>query len=315
VARVAVVSGGRSLERRDSLRSGHHVQAALAALGHDAVELDVDEGLATQLTEVDATFIALHGRDGEDGTIQSICEALGVPYTGSGPAACELCYTKPLAKGMLDRAGISTPDGYVVSAEAVRSMGAGASVRAAADRLGFPLICKPAAQGSALGLVVVTEAEELSAAVMTAFNYGDRVLLEHLVKGTEVAVTVVGAELEALPAVEIRTPSGVFDFHARVTPGGADLVCPAEVPADVAAATGALAVDACRTLGARDFARVDMIVTDHGPCVLEVKPCPGLTETSLLTLAVDEAGLGFDGFVRTVLGLALGRSAQSGGTA
>jgi D-alanine-D-alanine ligase len=309
MTRVAVVRGGRSLERDISLRSGHHVASALRHTGHDVVEVDVDERLTSNFADADVAFIALHGRDGEDGTIQSILEALTMPYTGSDPLACQLCFDKPVAKGLLHRAGISTPDWYVVSAEGVRRMGAGAALREAAARIGFPIVVKPAAQGSALGLAVVRAPEELSSAVMAAFNYGDRVMLERFVSGRELAVGVVtdgAGQLRALPPVEIKTSSGVFDFEARVTPGGADFICPSDLTPEELDAVSAAALEAAAILGVRDFARVDMFV-EEGPAVLEVNPCPGMTETSLVPLAAVQDGVAFETFVGVVLDAALSR--------
>lgn len=308
MARVAVVAGGRSLEREISLRSGRHVAGALRALGFDVAEVDVDEGLTRALDACDVAFVALHGRDGEDGTIQSILEAVGVPYTGSGPLTCHLCFDKGFAKGLLQRASVATPEFHVLSSEAVRRMGAGDAVRRAADRIGFPIAVKPAAQGSALGLSIVGSSEDLSAAVITAFNHGDRVLLERHVRGTELSVGVLGPDLDPLPPVEIRTASGVFDFEARVSPGGADFICPAEVTSDVAEAARAAARRACEPFGVRDFARVDMIVADDGPMVLDIKTCPGLTETSLFPLAAAAGGTRFEDLVGSVLDAAIRRS-------
>lgn len=304
---VAVVRGGRSLERKDSLRSGHHVAHALRHHGHSVKELDVDEGLGPELARSEVVFIALHGRDGEDGTIQALCEALDVPYTGPGPLACQLCFDKVLAKGLLGRAGIATPEAYSVSIDAARHMGGGAAVRRAAERLGYPLVVKPVAQGSALGLGVVRDPEELTPLVMSALDHGDRVLLEGFVEGTDLAVSVLGEPLEALPPVEIRTQSGVFDFETRETPGGADFLCPAPVPEEVARAAAETATNAANALGVEGFARVDLRCGDDGPVVIGVNPCPGLTETSLLPLAVEEAGITFEGFVDRVVEAALVR--------
>ena len=303
--RVAVVRGGRSLERDMSLRSGYHIAGALKKLGHDVTEVDVDNELTKNLDGVDLVFIALHGRDGEDGTIQLACEALGIPYTGSPPLTCRLCFDKGLAKGLLIRAGIPTPPGYVVSSDAVRHMGAGAALRRAAERLGYPLVIKPAAQGSALGLTVVGDPTELGAAAMGAFDHGDRALLERFVPGAEVAVPVIGQELQALPPIEIRTPDGVFDFQTRVSPGAYDFVRASDA---IEASVSELAVRAANELHVRDFGRVDMRVTDDGPVVLDVKTCPGLTETSLVPLAVANAGLRFEDYIERVLSSALSRS-------
>ncbi|HVL80349.1 MAG TPA: D-alanine--D-alanine ligase [Actinomycetota bacterium] len=306
--RIAVIRGGRSLEREFSSRSGAHVASALQQLGHDVVELDVDERLSPALVSADASFIALHGRDGEDGTIQSILEALRRPYTGSDAFACQVCFDKVLTKGMLRRDGITTPPSFDLSAEAVRQMGAGPAVREAADHLGYPLIVKPVAQGSALGLALVREPDELSPAVMAAFNYGDRVMLESYVAGTELAVSLVGSPLRPLPPVEVRASSGIFDFDSRVSPGAVDFVVPASLPDAVLAAARDVAERAAALLGMRDLGRVDMIVSDGEPVVLEVNPCPGVTESSLLPLAVAEAGMSFEDFVRTVVDAALARS-------
>lgn len=308
MGRVAVVRGGRSLEREFSLNSGHHVATALRHLRHDVAEIDVDEQLTRALEGCDAAFIALHGRDGEDGTIQLICEALGLPYTGSPPRTCHLCFDKGFAKGILTDAQIPTSPGFLLSAEAVRRMGAGVAVRRAAERTGYPLVVKPAAQGSALGLVVVQEAENLSAAVMEAFNYGDRVLFEAFLAGPELSVAVYGPELEALPPVEIRTSSGVYDFHTRVSPGAFEYVCPASLPDDELARAERVAREASRVLGLRDFGRVDIRIGDDGPVVLDVKTCPGLTESSIVPLAVAEAKMSFEEFVDGVLGAAMARA-------
>lgn len=271
-------------------------------------EVDVDSDLARALSASDAAFIALHGRDGEDGTVQLVCEALGVPYTGSSPLTCHVCFDKSVAKGLLLKSGIPTPPGYVISAEAVRNMGAGLALRSAADRLGYPIVVKPAAQGSALGFSIVEGPDDLSAAVMGALNYGDRVLLEPFVDGIDLAIAVFGGDLSALAPVEIRTASGVFDFEARVSPGAVDFICPASMADADAMAAQRIALHACEVLGVRDFGRVDLRIGPGGPVVLDVKTCPGLTETSILPLAVGETQHRFADFVATVLDAAQSRS-------
>jgi D-alanine-D-alanine ligase len=308
MTRVAVVRGGRSLEREISLRSGHHVASALRHLGHQVTEVDVDDALSSALEDVDVAFIALHGRDGEDGTIQLACEAIGVPYTGSPPLTCRLCFDKGLAKGILEEAGLPTPDAFVLTSEAIRHMGAGAALRRAASRLGFPLVVKPSAQGSALGLTIVEDASDLTSAAMAAFDYGERMLVERFVPGAEVAITLAGPELTPLPAVEIRTRSGAFDFETRVSPGAFELVSPTDV-ADERAAE--LAVRAAGTLGLRDFARVDLRIGTDGPTVLDLKTCPGLTESSIVPMAVAASGATFESFVSSVVDAALTRTSRA----
>jgi D-alanine-D-alanine ligase len=308
VARVAVVRGGRTLEREFSLRSGHHVAAALRHVGHDVHEVDVDQDLARAIQASDVVFIALHGRDGEDGTVQLTCEALGVPYTGSAPLTCRLCFDKGLAKGLMLRSGLPTPPGYVLSDEAVRHMGAGTALRMAADRLGYPLAVKPTAAGSALGLSVVDDADDLSSAAMGALNHGDRLLLERFVVGPEISIPVKGLDLDALPAVEIRTKEGVYDFETRVSPGMYSYICPATSAADQIPVAQQIASEACRVLGVRDFARVDMRIGDDGPTILDVKTCPGLTETSTVPLAVAQSGSSFEDFAGGLIEAALTRA-------
>ncbi len=302
---IVVVRGGRSLEREISLRSGHHVAPALRHLGHDVVEVDVDEGLTKTLESADAVFLALHGRDGEDGTIQLICEALGVPYTGSPPLTCRFCFDKGISKGLLHQAGLPTPPAFVLSVDAVRHMGAGNALRRAASRIGFPLVTKPSAQGSALGLTIVEDTADLNAAALSAFDHGDRILLEQFVPGADVSIGVYGADLAPLPAVEIRTRSKVFDFETRVSPGAYEFVCPTDVAVD---GVRDIAVRAARTLGVRDFGRVDIRIGDYGPMILDVKTCPGLTESSIVPFAATTHGMTFDEFVRGILDASLARS-------
>jgi D-alanine-D-alanine ligase len=281
------------------------VAATLRHVGHDTVEIDVDDQLTKSLQAADLVFIALHGRDGEDGTIQLVCEALGVAYTGSSPLTCRFCFDKGIAKGLLHQAGIPTPPGFVVPREAVRHMGAGVALREAADRLGYPLVVKPTAQGSALGLAVVEEPGDLTSAALGAFDHGDRILLERFVDGVDLSVPVRGAELVTLPAVEIRTRAKVFDFETRVSPGSYEYVCPTPIADDAVTRT---AIEAARLVGVRDFGRVDMRMTDDGPTVLDVKTCPGLTEVSILPFAASAAGTGFDEFVTTVVEASLARA-------
>ncbi len=311
MAHIAIVRGGRSLERDFSLQSGHHVAASLRHTGHTITEVDVDNDLVREISAADVVFIALHGRDGEDGTIQTTCEALGLSYTGSAPLTCRIAFDKGLAKGMLRRAGLPTPPAYVVSSDAVRHMGAGAALRRAAERLTYPVVVKPAAQGSALGLTVVEEPGDLTAAAMGAFDYGDRVLIERFVPGDEISIGVTGRTLAALTPVEIRTTTGIHDFETRISPGAREYVCPATLPDASLSRACDVAVEAARTLGVRDFARVDLRIGEDGPQILDVKTCPGLTEGSILPLAVANSGRRFEGLVEELVDAALERSGRA----
>jgi D-alanine-D-alanine ligase len=180
MSRVAVLAGGQSLERQVSLRSGARVRDALEQLGHDVIAIDVGPDLVERLTTTrpDVAFVALHGRDGEDGTVQEILELIGVPYTASGPSACMRCMDKVLAKHMLRDAGLSTPDFYAFSQTAFESLGAAHALPAIEERLDFPVVVKPAAQGSALGIRFAPTAADVPAAIVAAFSYDTKVMLE-----------------------------------------------------------------------------------------------------------------------------------------
>ncbi|HEY2207031.1 MAG TPA: D-alanine--D-alanine ligase [Pseudonocardia sp.] len=291
---VAVLAGGLSHEREVSLRSGRRLAAELREFGAVVSEWDVDSTLLSRLhaERPEAVVVALHGGEGENGSVQAVLEMLGVPYVGTDSRACRVAWDKPIAKAELARAGLATPDWVVLPHATFRDLGARAVLDAIVAKLGLPLMVKPDQGGSALGAQLVRNAEELPAAMVDCLAYGNAVLAERYVSGTEVAVTVVAdPEPRALPVVEIRAKGGVYDYAARYTPGAAGFPCPAELPVDVLRAAERAALDAHRLLGLRDLSRTDAIVTDDGTVhVLEVNVSPGLTETSLLPTAVEAAG-------------------------
>jgi D-alanine-D-alanine ligase len=318
---VAVLQGGRSLERQVSLKSGARVEDALQRLGHTAVAIDVGADLVARLEELrpDVVFVALHGRDGEDGTIQELLEVLGLPYTGSGVAACVRCWDKVLTKHLLRAEGIPTPDFHAFSETAFRELGAAQALPAIESQLDFPLVVKPAAQGSALGIRFARTAGDVPAAIVSAFSYDRKVLLERYVPGRDLAVSIVeqDGEPRALPIVE-ALPEGrdFYDFEARYEIGRTRFVCPAELPEEVAARTQELAIAAYRALGCAGFARVDLMLREDGELyVLEANSVPGLTETSLLPQAADAAGISFDQLVERILSIAPARTGSGSGLA
>lgn len=303
--KVALLSGGVSLERSISLESGRRVADSLRELGHEVIRLDPGEGLIEQLSEAapDVAFIALHGRDGEDGTIQSLLELAGIPYTGPGVAACRLSSDKGLAKHVFGMAGVRTPAWIPISEAAIQDYGAAAGLPAAIERLGLPLVAKPASQGSALGLTFVTEPEDLASAVVTALSYGPTALLEQWIEGRELAVSILGGEV--LPPVEaIPTERPTYDFEARYEIGATRFEAPARLSPDDASTVEDVALAACRALDCLELARVDMLLGPDGPSVIEVDLVPGLTETSLLPQAAGAADIDFDQLVERILGLA-----------
>jgi D-alanine-D-alanine ligase len=303
--KVAVLKGGRSLEHGVSLRSGARVEDALQSLGHEVLGLDVGWDLVSRLREErpDVVFIALHGPGGEDGTVQELLEVLGIPYTGPGVAACALCMDKVASKHVMRDAGLPTPDWVAFNATAFRELGAADTLDEIEGRLGFPLVVKPASQGSSLGVKFAAERDEVPGAMVAAFSYDDRILLERYASGRELAVGVLGNE--PLPVVEaIPRDSDRFDFEARYEIGRTDYVCPAEVGDDETKAIQAVAIRTYEALGCDGFARVDLILADDGPQVLEVNAIPGLTDTSLFPMAAEAAGLGFEQLVEEIVGLA-----------
>ena len=304
--KVAVLKGGRSLERGVSLRSGARVEDALERLGHEVVSIDAGGDLVKRLTAAkpDVAFVAMHGLGGEDGTVQELLEILGVPFTGPGVAACARCMDKVLAKAELRDAGVPTPDWFAFNETAFRELGAADALTDLEERLGFPLVIKPSRGGSALGVKFAASWFEVPEALVSAFSYDSRVLLERFVEGRELAVSVLGEE--PLPVVE-ALPSGGdrYDFEARYEIGRTEFICPAELSeAEASAVTGA-ALGAYEALGCSGFSRVDLILAPDGPQVLEVNAIPGLTDTSLLPQAAEAAGMAFEDLVKRILELAL----------
>jgi D-alanine-D-alanine ligase len=313
--RVAVLKGGDSLERQVSIRSGARVEDALERLGHDVVGIDVGTDLVDRLrTErPDVAFVALHGRGGEDGTVQELLELLGIPYTASGPSACIRCMDKVIAKHMLRDAGIPTPDFYAFSQAAFEDLGAARALPAIEERLDFPIVVKPAGQGSALGIKFARTADDVPGAIVSAFSYDTKVLLERHVEGRDLAVSVLdGADgPEALPIVEaVPHEEDFYDFEARYEIGRTSFICPAELPDDVAARARELALQAYGVLGCYGFARVDLMLDGSSGelTVLEANVIPGLTDTSLLPLAAEAGGISFDALISRVLDLAVART-------
>jgi D-alanine-D-alanine ligase len=314
MSKVAVLKGGRSLERQVSLRSGARVEDALGRLGHEVVPIDVGSELIARLraAQPELAFIAMHGRDGEDGTVQELLEILGIPYTGSGVLACSRAIDKVLAKHLMLEAGLPTPDFFAFNETAFRELGAADALAAIEERLEFPLVVKPSSQGSALGIRFARSAADVPAALVAAFSYDSRVLLERHIAGRDLAVSIL--DDEPLPVVEaVPRDDEFYDFEARYEIGRTDFVCPADLPAGITEAAQELALRTYRLLGCSAFARVDLMLDAAGELtILEANPIPGLTETSLLPQAAEAAGISFDALIERILELAPARQpAQS----
>lgn len=287
---VLILAGGISHERDVSLRSGRRVAQTLRGAGFSVSVSDVDARFLPTLREdrPDVVWPLLHGATGEDGSLRDLLELEGVRYVGTGPRASRAAWNKPVAKASVVRAGISSPDYVTLPQTLFRDLGAQLVLDAVVDKLGLPLVVKPAQGGSALGVSVVRDHAEFSQAMMNCFAYCPTALIEQCVRGTEVAVSVLdsGSGPVALPAVEIVT-DGPYDFDARYNPGRTQYFSPARLSVAAADAAHTCALNAHQTLGLQHISRTDMIIEDDGTAqFLEVNVAPGMTETSLLPQAI-----------------------------
>jgi D-alanine-D-alanine ligase len=292
--RIGVLAGGPSNEREISLRSGHAVHSALLKEGFDAIFLDIKDDIRKVLTEsaIDVAFIALHGRFGEDGTVQRMLEEIRIPYTGSNVPASRLALDKIASKKVFIEKGIPVPD-YAVLEKVDPD-------KTAAARLGYPLVVKPQFEGSSIGLSIVGKEESLADALDRAFGYGDKVMLEEYIKGRELTVGILSDK--ALPVIEIVTRSNVYDYEAKYKNADTQYLVPAPLDKKALEEAGRLGMAAHKALGCSSFSRVDMMMDDAGKFfVLEVNTIPGMTERSLLPKAAQAIGLPFGGLCVKIL--------------
>lgn len=304
--RIAVLMGGRSAEREVSLHTGAQVSAALASIGHDVVNVDAsDSGFIEALSSggFDVVFICLHGRFGEDGTIQGLLELLEIPYVGSGVLASALAMDKVVSKQIFVAAGIPTPAWAVVRRDEPYS------TEEIADRLGGKLVVKPVSEGSSVGMSIVHDPSELGPAIEQAFEHDRTVLIEEFVAGAEVTVGVLGnREVTPLPTLEVVPAHEFYDYESKYVPGMSRHIIPARIPDAARAECQRIAIEAHRALTCRGMSRADTIVTGEGVVyLLEVNTIPGMTETSLLPDAARAAGIEFPVLCDRLVSLALDR--------
>jgi D-alanine-D-alanine ligase len=295
--RVGVLFGGRSAEREVSLKSGSMVLAALQRKGVDAHAFDPrDHGLDELFrARFDRVFIALHGRYGEDGTLQGALELAAIPYTGSGVLASALAMDKWRTKLVWQAAGVPTPRYELLSADV--------DFAAVAKRLGLPIMVKPANEGSSIGMSKVRRAEALEEAYALAANYDPLVIAEQFIDGPELTAGVLGRD--ALPLIRLETPRDFYDYEAKYVADDTRYICPCGLPADAERAIQRVVVRAFDVLGCRGWGRVDLMVDRAGnPYFLEVNTSPGMTDHSLVPMAARAAGLSFDDLCVRILELA-----------
>lgn len=292
--RVIVIAGGLSHERDVSLRSGRRVAQALRDTGVEVVEADVNADLVSLLQDNPDTVVVplLHGGLGEDGAFREVLSLLGIPFVGADGAASRLTFDKSVATSVVRAAGLATPHQIALPHDIFRELGAQALMDSIGAQVGYPLMVKPSRSGSALGVTKVDRASDLPSALVAAYAYGPVAVIESYLDGVEVAITVIdeGEGPVALPAVEIRPESGVYDYESRYTAGATRFVTPAELPDETLAEAAELAVAAHRALGLRHMSRVDMMIVDSHPVFFEGNVAPGMTETSLAPLAIEAAG-------------------------
>lgn len=294
---IVILAGGLSHERDVSIRSGRRIAEALRSVGQTVAVHDLDPALLGRLADLqpDCVIPLLHGASGEDGSLREVLEGLGIPYVGSRPDACRLSFDKMVAKARVAAGGVPTPAAVALPHATFRDLGAAAVLAALVNRVGLPLIVKPTHGGSALGVAIVREMSELPSAMVGAFSYGATTMLESLVAGTEVAVTVIEdshGQPHALPAVEIVPDSGLYDYASRYTAGTTEFFAPARLDQATAQRCSDVALAAHELLGLRHLSRADLIVSADGQVsFLEVNVAPGCTETSLLPQAVEAASL------------------------
>jgi D-alanine-D-alanine ligase len=299
--RVGVLMGGPSPEHEVSLGSGRRVVEALDPARYDAVPLVLPRrGPWFPPLDLDVAFVALHGPAGEDGAIQGVLEVAGIPYTGSGVLASALAMDKRRSRQLFGFNGIPTPGYLAVRRDEFASREA-SLVDDVRQVLGFPCVVKPNAQGSSIGVALVRDAEGLGPALDGAFGLGDVVLIEEHLRGVELTCAILDdadrGEPVPLPLVEIVPRREFFDYEAKYTPGAAEEICPARLPAPAVWRAQSAAVRAYRVLGCADFGRVDLFVREADVVVLEVNTIPGLTAGSLFPKAAEAAGIAFPALV------------------
>lgn len=311
--KVAVLLGGKSAEREISLKTGEAVYKALTEKGYHAIKIDAavaPEVLVGNLIEFkpDLVFIALHGKYGEDGVIQGMLEALGIPYTGCGVLASSLAMNKIYTKKILCYEGIPTADFLEISKQDLTKEGMDSITNKISERLGYPVVIKAPTQGSTIGVYFVHRKEEVPPAIEGAFQYDPIIMAEKFITGTEITVSVLGNEEPfALPTLEIVSKTGVYDYEAKYTVGLSEHIIPARVTPECRKLVSDLALKTYKALDCKGFARVDFIVdADEKPYVLEINTIPGMTETSLLPDAAKAADIEFPDLVELIVNYGLG---------
>ena len=286
--RVGVLMGGRSSERDISFKSGKAVIQGLKRRGYNVTAIDVDPDLAIKLKRkhIGAAFIALHGRWGEDGSVQGLLEIMGIPYTGSGVLGSAMAMDKVVMKMMFESMGIPSP-AYTQAED-------GGTVH-----FPLPFVVKPANEGSTIGISIVKKQKEVMAAIKKARMFDKKVMVEKYIEGDEITVGIVNGE--ALPVIQVKPSSGFYDFEAKYTKGMTEYIVPAKIDKTIAKKAGDIAMEVYKAFELAGCVRIDMLVDDDLPKVIDINTSPGMTETSLVPKAWESLGRTFDELVEAIL--------------
>lgn len=313
--RIAVLYGGISREREISLRSGKAVADSLVRKGHEVLLIDTRDGIVEPLKSFmpDVVFIALHGKYGEDGTVQGLLELMNIPYTGSGVFASAACMNKLATKKLLVYSKIPTPDYLLLDGHA-NEIDSDEWYKKIVNTLGLPVVVKAASQGSSIGTILVRTENVLLPALEEALKYDEQLVVERLIEGRECTVPILGnREVKALPVIEIASQNEFYDFQAKYNPGIGHHIIPATFDAATTEQIKETAVRAYKAMGCEGFARVDIMVDKSGkPWVLEVNTIPGMTEVSLFPDSAKAAGISFDDLIQIIVELALEKNIYRG---
>jgi D-alanine-D-alanine ligase len=294
--KIGVLMGGLSREREISLKSGKAILKALLEKGYTACSIDVNHDIAERLMKekIEIAFNGLHGRYGEDGTIQGMLEMMGIPYTGSGVLASALALHKIMAKKILSYEKIPTPSFQFIKREEI------GKDPAEKISLPFPVVVKPAKEGSTIGISIVKKEEELIPALQEAGTYDEEILIEKFMKGKEITVGIVNDI--PLPIIEIAPRSGFYDYHSKYTKGETKYIIPAQIPREKYLYAQEISLRVFHVFGCSGCARIDLMTDEEGnPFVIDVNTLPGMTETSLLPKAADYVGISFGELVERIL--------------
>ena len=300
---VGVILGGPSLEREVSLSTGKAIARALRERGHNVIEIGRNGSIEKDIVarRIDIAFIALHGRYGEDGTIQKFLEDVGVPYTGSGPLASSCAFDKAVSKSIFIENGVPTPE-YILIESKDKNI-----LEEIERKFSFPMVIKPIDSGSSIGLSIVKESKDFNMAFDKAFERNSRIIIEQYIHGEEITVGIL--DETPLPVIHIIPKIGHYSYEAKYIKGMTEYIVPAELPQELYKKVQCIGLKAHNILGCRDFSRVDMRLDPFGhPMVLEVNTIPGFTETSLLPKAAKAIGIKFGNLCERILTMAWERS-------